>query len=136
MRFKRGYKPDCLPQNKTLSRKKLRSIEFKRQKQNPIIEAKRFKKFTEDHPSMPYWYIGEMFGISKARLSQLISLVTKLPSEITNFIEKQNDPDFLCFFTERRLRELTTLDSNKKKIIAFKQLIETFNYKNKFSLVF
>ncbi len=97
MRLKRGYKPGCLPQNKTLSKRKLRSFQFKQEKQNPIIEVKRFKKFTEDHPSMPYWYICEMFGMSKARLSQLISLVTKLPSEITDFIEKQTDPDFLFF---------------------------------------
>ena len=136
MRFKTGYKPDCLPQNKVLSRRKLRSIEFKRQKQNPIIEAKRFKKFTEEHPSMPYWHIGEMFGMSKGRLSQLISLVTKLPSEISGFIEQQSDPEFLCFFTERKLRELTQLTTDTEKRDAFRQMIDRFNEKNNVLIVF
>jgi len=136
VRFLRGPKPDYLPKNKVSSKRNQKSLLFKSKKQNPIAEAKKINKFIEDHQNPTYECISEKFGVNRARISQMVSLLKNIPSEITDYVEKQSNPNFLCFFTERKLRKLTTLITDTEKIDAFRKMIASFNEKNNVSLVF
>ena len=136
VKFQRGDKLDYLPQNTIFSDRNLRSIIYKRNKANPIKEAKRFKTFIDARKKPPYDYIAFTFGVSKARISQMLSLLKNLPPEIISFIENQSNPNFLCFFTERKLRELTKMSTNLEKINAFQELLDDFNKKHELSLNF
>lgn len=136
IKFKRGNKPDSLPQNTVLSEKKLRSILHKQHKLNPITEARRYKQLIDARNNPSYQSCSEILGVSKARISQRISLLKNIPSEISNLIEKQSNQDFLCFFTERKLRTLTNLSTDREKIDAFRQMIDTFNKKYNGLLMF
>ena len=50
---------------------------------------------------------------------QMTALVTKLPSEIRDFLAGAKDPAVLQYFTERRLRPLTIMPSDEDKIARF-----------------
>ena len=54
----------------------------------------------------------------------MIALVTKLPGEIIDFLVSKNDPVYLGYFTERRLRPLTLMESDEEKMERFKGMVE------------
>ena len=58
-------------------------------------------------------------GVSRQRVHQMVSLATKLPLEITDFLSATEDPAVLRHFTERRLRALTLLADDPSKIARF-----------------
>ena len=64
----------------------------------------------------------EILGVSRERVYQLTSLVTKLPPQIKNFLARSEDPSALRFFTKRRLRPLTVLTDQDAQIAAFRRL--------------
>jgi len=54
----------------------------------------------------------------------MIALCKRLPSEITGFLMNTDEPEILKHFTERRLRFLTLLASDKDKIKKFDKMKE------------
>jgi len=52
------------------------------------------------------------------------ALCKRLPSEITGFLMNTDEPEILKHFTERRLRPLTLLASDKDKIKKFDKMKE------------
>jgi hypothetical protein len=61
--------------------------------------------------------------VSRERVYQLTSLVTKLPPRIKDFLAGTKDPDLLRFFTERRLRPLTMLSDSEAQMAQFAELL-------------
>jgi hypothetical protein len=54
---------------------------------------------------------------------QLVSLVTKLPAPITDYLVNNEDPAIDRFFTERRLRPLTVLRGDEAKYSLFVSML-------------
>jgi hypothetical protein len=63
--------------------------------------------------------VADEFGVSKAKVSQMIALIKKLPQEIVNYFYMENNSENMKYFTERKLRPLTILNSDEEKIESF-----------------
>ena len=78
-------------------------------RENPILMGLRYLKVFEQKSVTSYAKAAQILSVSRIRVYQLTSLVTRLPSEITDFLLKNDDPAVLRHFTERRLLPLTRM---------------------------
>jgi len=90
---------------------------------NPIDTGSRFAQYLKDHPESTYDDITTIFGVSKARVCQMIALCKRLPAQITDYLLNA-EPKILKHFTERKLRPLTLLASDDDKIERFDEMKE------------
>lgn len=118
----KGEKPDFIPVNKILSQKKWHSHLRKTKKKNPILEAYKYLECLEQFPGSTYRDVAEKYNISKARISQMIALVKKLPQEIIDYFTSKENPKNFSYFTERKLRPLTLMKSDEAKIKKFGEI--------------
>lgn len=63
--------------------------------------------------------------MSRERVYQLTSLVTKLPPRIKDFLAGTEDQAVVRFFTERRLRPLTMVSDGDAQMAQFAELLAT-----------
>ena len=69
-----GEKPGFLPKNAASSMREYRSLNYKNDKRNPVVEAKRIQFFIDQNNNPSYRYISARLSVSKARVSQMMSL--------------------------------------------------------------
>ena len=92
---------------------------------HPIHQALEWQKMLVADPSLTMAEIAQMHGFSRARVSQIMSLLM-LPASIQAELEQLTDPLAIRFFTERRLRrEIHGLSPDASKQ-AFKKVKEHF----------
>ncbi len=120
----KGKMPEYTINNKSLTKRKRQSLLGKAKKKNPVLEGHRYLEFLEQNPGLTYKNVADEFDITKARVSQMIAIVKKLPQEITNYFMSNNESLDLSYFTERKLRPLTLLKSDKTKIEMFCKMKE------------
>ena len=89
---------------------------------NPVLEGQRYFNLhlSGDYPT--YETIAKKFGVSRARICQMIALAKNLPDEITGLFSDSKYLTRLHHITERKLRLLTLMKSNSEKIKAFEKL--------------
>ncbi len=63
--------------------------------------------------------VAESFGVTKVRVCQMLALLRKLPSEITDAITDTENERFRTFFSGRRLRPLTKIADQTEEIRQF-----------------
>jgi len=93
-------------------------------RENPILTGLRYLKVFEQESVTSYAKAAQVLGVSRVRVYQVMSLVTKLAPEITDFLISNEDPAILRHFTERRLRPLTTLPSKKAQLAQFREMVQ------------
>ena len=71
-----------------------------------------------------YAQAAEIIGVHRSRVFQLVSLVTRLPNEVINFLTTNKDPYIRAHFSERKLRRLTLLASDEQKISSFCNMLD------------
>ena len=64
--------------------------------------------------------------MSRQRVYQMVSLVTKLPDEVKEFLLRNDDPETARLFTERRLRPLTHMNERDDQVACFRDLLAAF----------
>jgi hypothetical protein len=117
----RGEKPATFTPNKAITKRDWeRSLKPK--KANPIEIGTRFLEYLNENPGSTYDDIAEVFGVSKARVCQMLALCNRLPEQITNYLLNADEPDILKHFTERKLRPLTLMESDDEKINRFSEM--------------
>jgi len=89
---------------------------------NTILEARRYQACLEAVPDRTRAEVAQIFGISRARVTQHLNLL-KLPTVIVGFLESNEDPAILDYFTERRLRPLTRLTNDQEKWEQFEDTL-------------
>jgi hypothetical protein len=89
---------------------------------NPILEGQKYLGYLESDPNLKYRDVANKFRVSKARVSQMIALVKRLPQEILYYLTSADMSQDLSYFTERKLRPLTLMESDDKKIEKFLQM--------------
>ena len=94
-----------------------------RHRDNPILKGLQCLSAFEDESVRTYAQAAEVLGVSRERVYQLTSLVTKLPPEIRDFQAGTEDPVLLRFFTERRLRPLTMIPDGEAQMAQFDALL-------------
>lgn len=94
-----------------------------RQRINPILKGLQYLKVFEDESVRTYAQAAEVLGVSRERVYQLTSLVTRLSPQIKDFLADTEDPAVLRFFTERRLRPLTMIPDTEAQAALFAKLL-------------
>lgn len=122
--FIRGRKPRELAEIAKITERQWGMYQNHLSRQNPILIGLRYLKVFEQESITSYAKAAQVLGVSRIRVYQLTSLVTKLPPEITEFLlMNADDPDVLRTFTERRLRPLTALPTKKSQMRQFTQML-------------
>lgn len=111
-----------IPPNPVKSKKTKRPIRKTKKISNPVRDGFLYIQFLEENPHATYADLASAKGITKARISQMIAVCRRLPKEITEFLIETDDPSILAYFTERRLRPLTRMNSDIEKIEKFNQM--------------
>ncbi|MGA1867721.1 MAG: hypothetical protein ACMUJM_04150 [bacterium] len=91
------------------------------------MEGFKYLEYLKEIPGSTYKDIGKEFNISKARVSQMIALITRLPEEIIDFLISKNESEYLSYFTERRLRPLTKIKNPELQREKFGELLRAYH---------
>ena len=120
-----GEKPANLPPNKAVSKREWKSVQRRDNWKNPVLEGQKYLDFQNSNPDSKYQYqdVADEFGVSRARVSQMMSLIKKLPQEILEYFYMENNSNEVKYYTERKLRPLTLMDSDKEKVEKFKGMV-------------
>ena len=121
--LQRGEKPDNIASDKPITKREWTSASRKSSWKNPIKEGEKYLDCLTNNLDFKHRDVAEKFGVSKARVSQMIALVKKLPQEIINSFYNKDNLGNLRNFTERKLRPLTFLESDEKKMEEFIKLL-------------
>ncbi len=84
-------------------------------RKNIVAEAVRFHKFHEENSGLTYEAIGQHFGVTRARVSQLIGLVEHLPEDFITRLKNSTDQDFIKSFPYRVLFKISKLPLLKEQ---------------------
>ena len=84
-------------------------------RKNIVTEAVRFHKFLGENPGLTYEAIGRHFGVTRARVSQLIGLVEHLPKDFIDQLAKSTDQELIKAFPYRVLFQISKLPSIKEQ---------------------
>jgi len=90
---------------------------------NPVLQGLQWLRLFENESVNTYAQAAEIIGVCRGRVWQLVSLVTRLPKEITDFLVANKDPYIRAHFSERRLRPLTLLEFNEEKVKQFQKML-------------
>ena len=115
-----GKKPKILPLSRRYWARDIRRLKSYDEGLFALDEARRYQEYLERKDVNTKAEIAEIFGVSRARVTQYLNLL-KLPKRIIKFLDNNRENiKVKKYFTERRLRPLTWMD---KKV----QCIEKFN---------
>ena len=95
---------------------------------NPVKQAIIFKGIIAQGTCATKAGLAEHLGISRARVTQTLNLL-KLAPEILDALLNLPDNQ-VCLFSERRLRPITQISSQKKQTAAFRKMCAALGTSN------
>lgn len=90
--------------------------------ESPLVEARRYQNLLNDPLINNQSDIARDLGITRARVSQVMSLL-KLAPEIQKTLLGFKDQKMVRFFSEYRLRLLLTIYNSNQQIKEFKKMM-------------
>lgn len=118
-----GDKPKELAKIAKITARQWQHYQTINHRDNPILKALQWLRLFENESVRTYAQAAEIVGVCRGRVFQLVSLVTRLPKEITDFLAANKDPVIRAHFSERRLRPLTLMESDEQKIKRFRAML-------------
>jgi len=99
-------------------------LKRRKPRQRPLLKALEFQNLLDTGMVNNQADLAKRYGISRARVTQYLNLL-KLTDEIIGFLKANKDQEpVLRYFTERKLRELTRLKGNERRVKRFRRMIE------------
>lgn len=118
-----GQKSAILMKFKNINKRTVKHYKFLEGLINPIVEALKYQECFERKGVSTKAEVGEILGVSRARVVQYLNLL-KLPNPIIDFMLENHSNKKICqFFTERRLRPLTQIEDKIQCMEKFKMLL-------------
>lgn len=90
--------------------------------EHPIHLALKWKDDLRKNNLLTMTKMAVKHGCSRARVTQIMNLL-KLDKNIQELLQKLSDPRDILFFSERRLRRLSSIPNKKFQIAAFSKLV-------------
>ena len=90
---------------------------------NIVIEALKVQAFLEDAPSRTQADAGHHFNVTRARISQLTSIVNNLPDDFIEKMRECEDRSMLKTFSGKRLLKIAGLENEHNRREAIKLLL-------------
>jgi len=121
----RGKKPKALADANSITARQWKMYQTHLHRKSPVLTGLRYLKLFEQESVTSYAKAAAIVGVSRIRVYQLVSLVTKLSPRIIDYLVKHNDdPKIRRHFTERRLRPLIKLSSHEDQQFRFQEMLE------------
>ena len=98
------------------------SKHLKRVIENPIRVARMYLGEQGDSTGS-YARIAARFGVSRAEICYHVGLVNRLPEKFVTWLERQEDPEVLSVFSERRLRPITRNGNRHEQWKTLRELL-------------
>lgn len=108
-RFVLEEKPAELASAGVVTARARQHVRAVRRASNPLDRARAYASFLSQVPGATYSDAARQFAVSRARISQLIALLSLPPDVIASIDAACQDPEGRRLFTEKRLRPLATL---------------------------
>jgi len=89
---------------------------------NIIIEALKVQAFLEETTSRTQTDAGQHFNVTRARISQLTTIVNKLPAEFIEQMRECDDRRILKTFSGKRLLKIAGLENERNRRETIKLL--------------
>ena len=121
--YRLGSKPKKVRKHGRLTKRDLLRLELRDTRKNAVLQALRYQTCLDSAPSRTRAEVAVMFGVSRARVTQYLNLL-KLPSAITGYLAESNDANIISYFTERRLRQLTSLQDDGQAVQRFREMLQ------------
>ena len=90
---------------------------------NTAKEALRAKQYLVDHPDANQTHVADQFGVTRARISQLLKISTNIPDDFIAKLAQCKDPILLRRFTGKRLLKIASLEVEKNRIETIELLM-------------
>jgi hypothetical protein len=119
----RGEKPRELAHILKISALRWQQYQENLDRENPILKGMRFLRVFEQESVRTYAKTADILGMSRQCVYQLVALVTKLPDQVKDILTSNEDSVIGRYFTERRLRPLTRLDTDEEKQARFQSMV-------------
>ena len=94
--------------------------------QHAIHLALQWQDDLKADSSMTMARIAEKNGFSRARVTQIMGFL-KLDREIQRQLLNLSDPSAIRYFSERKLRQITSRKDRKEQVMAFKKLAGVYS---------
>ena len=121
--FERGPRPIRLGRGKIHGRT-WKAQQRREARKNPIRVARRFQAELERPSVNTFAQIADHFGVTRASVSQYITVATRLPEDFVAWLEGFNDPEFLAHFSLRRLLAIARVEDRDDQKRQLEELVE------------
>ena len=119
-----GQKPAHLPSSRRAWARDIKHLEYLNNHSFVLDEARRYQECFERKGVHTKAEVAEIFGVSRARITQYLNLL-KLPKSIIHYlVENQDNLQIRKFLTERKLRPLTWIDNEEQCMKRFNEIID------------
>jgi len=89
---------------------------------NIVIEALKVQAYLEDTPTRTQADAGQHFNVTRARISQLTSIVNNLPADFIEKMRECTDRTMLKTFSGKRLLKIAGLENEQNRRETIKLL--------------
>lgn len=120
--FESGERPQGLPVG-VPSQRAWKAFLRSTDARNAIRVARRFDDWLQSVGDRSYAKVAEHFGVSRPMVCYHIALVRRLPQDFVEWLEANQDPAVLAYFTERRLRPVAKLSDGEAQVTALGDMI-------------
>ena len=118
-----GPKPSNLPTTRRAWARDIKRLEYLNNHSFVLEEARRYLDCFERKGVNTKVEVAEIFGVSRARVTQYLNLL-KLPKSIIHFLDKNQEIlQIRKYLTERKLRSLTWIDNEEQCMKKFNDII-------------
>ncbi len=116
-----GQPPHNIKTNERITRRIILKAKRKVRKPSPLDRAFKYAQALSEPSVVSKNQVAERFGVSRARVCQLLNLL-ELDSSIIRHLTSIEDIDEHNFFTERRLRSIALLENKEEQLSEFNRL--------------
>jgi len=90
---------------------------------NIVIEALKVQAYLEEAPTRTQTDAGQHFNVTRARISQLTSIVNNLPADFIEQMSKCTNQTLLKTFSGKRLLKISSIESEKERRNEIERLL-------------
>ena len=118
-----GEMPHNIKTDKRITRKLLSQAKALLRKPSPLEEALKYAEVAKEPSIVSKAQVGERFGVSRARVCQMLNLLD-LDYSIQKYLLSIKNAKEHNFFTERKLREIAVIKDNHEQLRKFGELLQ------------
>jgi len=96
-----------------------------------VVEALKVKAFFTEDPERNFRHASQHFKVSKARISQLMKIVSVLPEDFVAYMEHCRDETIIRRFSGKTLLRIAGMESAKERQEVISELMGEFEIGDK-----